>query len=86
MKNNNLLSWLTSGVAFLFTNLQPDDLLKWISLGLTILSVIISIIYNIWKWSKEATKDGRITPEEIKELGEIIDDAKKDIKEIKDNE
>lgn len=72
--DNNIVSWFGTTFATIFTAIQMDELLKWISLGLTIISVIVSISYNIYKWYKRATADKRITAEEVGELIEIIND------------
>lgn len=37
--------------------LQPDEILRYISLLLTCVSVSISIAYTIYKWRKEIAKD-----------------------------
>ena len=63
--DNNVVAWAGSGFAGVFTALQVDDILKWISLGLTIISVLVSISYNLYKWYQRAKADGKITKEEI---------------------
>ena len=70
--DNNIVSWGASGFAGIFTAIQVDDVLKWISLGLTIVSVLISISYNLYKWWQRAKADGKITKEEIKEGIDIV--------------
>lgn len=70
--DNNFVSWVGSGFAGVFTYLQVDEVMKWISLVLTIVSVVVSIAYNLYKWYQRAKADGKITKEEIKEGIDII--------------
>lgn len=70
--DNNVVSWVGSGFAGIFTAVQVDDILKWVSLALTIISVLVSISYNLYKWYQRAKADGKITKEEVKEGVDII--------------
>ena len=63
------------GISALATATQTDDLLRYIQLGLTILMIIISTSFTLWKWYKEAKKDGHISKEEIKDGIDIIQDG-----------
>lgn len=65
-----------NGLACIFTAVQSDEVFKIISLILTCLSIALSIAYRVWVWYKKAKADGKIEPEEIKELKDIIDDEK----------
>lgn len=67
-------------VAGVCTALQPDELLRYISLGLTCVSVIASLCYTIYKWHKSAKEDGRITTDE---LAELVDELGKHADELK---
>ena len=65
------------------TAMQTEEILKYISLAITIVGGIISmIIIPIFNWYREAKKDGKIDKEEIKEGIEIISSG---ANEIKDN-
>lgn len=69
------------GVSAVATALQTQEIFNYISLGLTIASTIVCIIYRFWKWYKEAKKDGKIEPDEIKALA---DDLGKEAEETKE--
>lgn len=75
MKHNDFLSWIGSVFGTLFTVMQDDLILRYISLALTILSTSIAIAYTIWKWYKKAKEDGKITVDEVKELKDNITDV-----------
>lgn len=75
MKNNEFLSWTGSAFGTILTVLQTNEVFQYISLALTILSTLVAIAFTIYKWWKKANEDGKITPEEIDELGKDIKDS-----------
>lgn len=75
MKNNDFLSWTGSAFGTILTALQTNEVFQYISLALTILSTLVAIAFTIYKWWKKANEDGKITPEEIDELGKDIKDS-----------
>lgn len=79
------LDYLLNSVAVIFTALQTDQILQIISIALTILSILFSLSFTIYKWYKESMKDGRISEEELKDLKDKIEDATKDIKKGQNN-
>ncbi len=84
------LDILGIGLQAIFTAVQTDEVLRWISFGFTLLSVILTIAYNIWRWYRKSKEDGKISMKEVNELGEIIKDGSDSltntIKEAKDND
>lgn len=84
------LDILGIGLQAIFTAVQTDEVLRWISFGFTLLSVILTIAYNIWRWYRKSKEDGKISMKEVDELGEIIKDGSNSltntIKEVKDND
>lgn len=65
------------------TAVQVDEVLKYISLGITILGGIISmIIIPLWNWYREAKKDGKISKEEIEQGVKIASDGVNGVKQI----
>ena len=84
------LDILGIGLQAIFTAVQTDEVLRWISFGFTLLSVILTIAYNIWRWYRKSKEDGKISMKEVDELGEIIKDGSDSltntIKEAKDND
>lgn len=63
--------------AAVFTAIQPNEILQWISLVLTIIATVISIVLSVWRWWKSAKKDGKIDEKELKDLQDIFDDSSK---------
>lgn len=81
------VSAVSSSVCMTLAGLQVDEILRYVNLALAVLSAIVAIAFTCWKWWHEAKKDGRITPDEVKDVlddvGNIIDDTKESIGEIK---
>ena len=85
-----LLDILGIGLQAIFTAIQTDEVLRWISFGITILSALITIAYNIYKWWRKSKEDGKISMDEVDELVDIVKDGSdtltNTIKEGKDND
>lgn len=60
---------------------QSNETFQIVELVMSILVSVIILAYRLWKWWKEAKKDGKITKEEIEEGVDIIVDG---VDEIKD--
>lgn len=67
------------------TAIQPNEVLQTISLVITILGGLITIIFAVITWYKNAKKDGKIDKEEVKELIDIVQDGTENIKEALDD-
>ena len=76
------LDILGIGLQAIFTAIQTDEVLRWISFGFTLVSVILTIAYNIWRWWKKSNEDGKISMKEVDELGKIIKDGSDSLKNI----
>ena len=87
---DNLLDIFGIGVQAIFTAVQTDEVLRRISFGITLLSALITIAYNIYKWWRKSKKDGKISMDEVDELVDIVKDGSdtltNTIKEVKDND
>ena len=72
------------GITFqsMLTIAQTDEIFRIISLVLTIISAVVVLARNIYKWYLKAKKDGKIDANEGKELIDIVDDG---VNNIKDN-
>lgn len=79
---DNLLNILGIGVQAVFTAIQTDEVLRWISFGITLVSALITIAYNIYKWWRNSKKDGKITIDEVDELVDIVKDGSDTISNI----
>lgn len=72
--DKNIVGWVASGVAGIFTTIQENPVIQIISFCLTILSVLVSLAYTLWKWYRRAKADKKITEEEVEEGLQIIKD------------
>lgn len=78
MKDVSTVFCLTSATTFAAMTAQDVA-----GLVITILTGLASIAFIIYKWYKEAKKDGKIDKEEIKDLIEqVIDESKNTIDKI----
>ena len=74
------------------TSIQPDEILRYVSLIITIIGGLITLVTAIWgliakikAWHKKAMEDGKITQEEYDELGNIVKEGINDGKQAIDN-
>ena len=60
---------------------QSNEILQAIQIILAIISFIITILYTIWKWYENATKDDSDGGKKItkKEINELVNDVKKEV-------
>lgn len=72
---HNFLDWIGCGTGVILTAVQTNQIFQTISLILTCIATLMTIGYNIYRWYKKATEDKKITPEEIKEGIDIINDG-----------
>ena len=86
--NKNIISYIGSTLGGIFTIVQSNEIFQLISLILTIISVLVSVAFSIYRWIITATKDGKIDEEEVNELTNILDENAKNlsVKEEKHNE
>ena len=76
------LDILGIGVQAILTAIQTDEVLRWISFGFTIFSVILNIAYNVWRWWRKSKEDGKISMDEVDELVDIVKDGSDSLKNI----
>ena len=74
MKDNNIVSWVGSAVTFVTAGLA-QDIGQIVLMILGIISALVSLAYNIYKWWKKAKADGKIDEKELDELEDIVDKA-----------
>lgn len=79
---DNLLDILGIGVQTVFTAIQSDEVLRWISFAITLVSFIITLSCNIYKWWKNSKKDGKISMDEVDELVDIVKDGSDSLSNI----
>ena len=81
IKHGSLLEWMGCGVATVLTAIQTEHVFQIISLVLTCLATLVTIAFTIYKWYKKATEDGKVTKEELDELGNIIVNGAEEVKD-----
>lgn len=69
------INYVASAIACITTALQTNEIFSYVSLSLTILSIVVSLAFTIYKWYKTATDDGKIDNEEIDELMKNINEG-----------
>lgn len=62
--------------------ITPDDVLRWVYMGLAIISILIPLIVKLI----DTIKDGHVSTDELNELKDKVDEAKDEIKEIGSHE
>lgn len=73
----NLLSVLISIGNLIPVSMIENPIIQLILIIWSILIILLNIVFVIWKWYKEAKKDGKITDDEVDEL---FEDLEKEIK------
>lgn len=73
------IDYILDGFAITLGAVQLNQIMQIIQLVLGIVATIISIMFSIWLWWKRASKDGKITEEEIKEGQDILNNGVKDL-------
>lgn len=68
---------------FVLAAIQTNEILQITEFILSAIVSLFLIAYRLWKWWKEAKKDGKIDEEEKRELERIIDESAKDMEEMK---
>ena len=70
------------GIQAILTAVQTDEVLRWVSFGFTLFSVILNIAYNVWRWWRKSKEDGKISMDEVDELVDIVKDGSDSLKNI----
>lgn len=78
---DNIITWGGNGLLYALAAIQANEVLQWVELGLSIALTIVLIVYRLWRWYKEAKKDGKISADELKEAIDIAQEGAEAIKE-----
>lgn len=81
MKLKYLFEDVGNGIMYLCSFTQVEQVLRIASFALSVLISILILASRIYDWWKKAHADGKITKDEIDELGSIVGEGIKDIKE-----
>lgn len=80
MNSKEIGTIIGNGFTYVLAAIQTNEVLQYIEFGLSILVTLVLLVYRVWHWYEEAKKDGKITAEEIKQLGDEIEKSKEDLK------
>ena len=80
MDSKEIISVAGNGLSYVLASIQSNEVLQIIEFVFSAILTITILTYRIWKWYREAKKDGKITKDEIDELGNIIEDTTKEKK------
>ena len=72
MKSECIGSSICTAVAGASTAIQPNEILQYVQLAITIIAGLISIALGLRAWWKDAKKDGKIDKEEIEDAVDIV--------------
>lgn len=81
MKAECVGSTICTAVAGTSTAIQPNQVLQYIQLAITIIAGLISIILGLRAWWKDAKKDGKIDKDEVEDAIDIVMGGAKDIQD-----
>lgn len=77
--------YILEAVAIGGTAAQTKQVFQIISLVLTIVSILVSLAFTLYKWYKEAENDGKITKDEVMQAVEHTAQAVDSIKSAVDS-
>lgn len=78
LKHDELIGYGGSVFGGIMTAIQANPTLQIIQAILTIIGLLISIAYTLWKWYRKASKDGKITADEVDELMDNLHNIKEE--------
>ena len=79
MNTNEIVCAGGNVFTYVMAALQQNEILQIIEFIFSAILTLVILAYRIWKWAREAKKDGKIDDNELNELGGIIEDAKNDL-------
>ena len=82
MNEKNLFGIIGTSLGVIGTSMQTEDVLRIISLIITIVGGLITwIVIPILNWYNKAKEDGKIDKKEVEELTDILEDGSKKVEE-----
>ena len=81
MKHDEVVGFGGTIFGGVMTAIQANEVLQIIQAILTVIGLLVTISYTIWKWYKKANEDGKITQDEVDELMEDLNKVKEDKKD-----
>ena len=81
MSGEEIATYGGNVLIYIMSAIQSNPVLQYVELVLAIITSVVLLAYRIWKWYKEAKKDGKITKEELKEGLNILSEGAEEIKD-----
>lgn len=82
MMKNSIIEWSCCALSALLTATQTEHVFQIIQLVLTCIGAAVAIAFTIFKWYKAAKADGKITMDELMQLGDQLVEHEDEIKQI----
>lgn len=84
MKHDEMVGYGGSIFGAVMTTIQANEILQIIQAILTVIGLLVTIAYTVWKWYRKAKADGKIDEEEVDELAEDLKNIKEGKKDDRD--
>ena len=68
------INYIANCFGVIFSAIQSNEILSWVSWGLTLLATLVSLLFTLWKWWRKVKQDGKIDDGEIQEGLDIVND------------
>ena len=79
--NNDKIGYLSATFQAILGTINTDRIFQTITFILSALTALITFAYNVWKWYKDAKKDGKISIDELEDGVNVVKDGLTDLKE-----
>lgn len=68
-----------NGLGYVLSAIQQNETFQIIEFVLSAILTCVLIAFRLWKWWKEAKKDGKIDANEVQDAIDILEKGKKEI-------
>lgn len=75
MEDRNIAGYAFGGLGVILSGVNPDQILSVTLSILSVISILVSLAFSLYRWYHLAKKDGKISKDEIDDLNKIIDDS-----------
>ena len=68
-----------NGLGYVLSAIQQNETFQIIEFVLSAILTCVLIAFRLWKWWKEAKKDGKIDANEVQDAIDILEEGKKEL-------
>ena len=68
-----------NGLGYVLSAIQSNETFQIIEFVLSAILTCVLIAFRLWKWWKEAKKDGKIDANEVQDAIDILEEGKKEL-------